>query len=138
MNDFLKPFPAPSSDVIAVIGGGFSGTLVAVNLARAAGDRPLRIVLFERAARFARGVAYATSSAQHLLNVPAAMMSALVDEPGHFLAWLQARDPRAQAGTFAPRRLYGEYLEELLAQAAACEPHDDRAGPRRGRRPPPV
>ncbi len=119
MSDFLKPFPAPSSDVIAVIGGGFSGTLVAVNLARAAGDRPLRIVLFERAARFARGVAYATSSAQHLLNVPAAMMSALVDEPGHFLAWLQARDPRAQAGTFAPRRLYGEYLEELLARAAA-------------------
>src|SRR5271170_8053878 len=122
MSDFLKPFPGPcpSSDVIAVIGGGFSGTLVAVNLARAAGNRPLRIILFERAARFARGVAYGTSSAQHLLNVPAAMMSALVDEPGHFLAWLQARDPRAHAGTFAPRRLYGEYLEELLARAAAA------------------
>jgi uncharacterized NAD(P)/FAD-binding protein YdhS len=120
MNDFVKPFPAPGSEVIAVIGGGFSGTLVAVNLARAAGDRSFRIVLFERAARFARGVAYATTSSQHLLNVPAAMMSALVDQPGHFLAWLQTRDPRAQAGTFAPRRLYGEYLEELLASAAAA------------------
>ena len=119
MNAFVKPFPAPGSDVIAVIGGGFSGTLVAVNLARAAGDRPFRIVLFERAARFARGVAYATASPRHLLNVPAKMMSALVDEPGHFLAWLQTRDPRAHADTFAPRRLYGEYLEELLAQAAA-------------------
>ena len=90
MNGFVKPFPAPGSEVIAVIGGGFSGTLVAVNLARAAGDRSLRIVLFERAARFARGVAYATPSPQHLLNVPAAMMSALVDQPGHFLAWLRA------------------------------------------------
>jgi uncharacterized NAD(P)/FAD-binding protein YdhS len=120
MNDYLKPFPAPATDVIAVIGGGFSGTLVAVNLARAAGDRPLHIVLFERAARFARGVAYATSCDQHLLNVPAGMMSALADEPGHFLAWLQARDPRAQASTFAPRRVYGEYLEELLARAAVA------------------
>jgi uncharacterized NAD(P)/FAD-binding protein YdhS len=120
MNDFVKPFPAPESEVIAVIGGGFSGTLVAVNLARAAGDRSFRIILFERAARFARGVAYATMSPQRLLNVPAAMMSALVDQPGHFLAWLQTRDPRAQAGTFAPRRLYGEYLEELLARAAAA------------------
>jgi uncharacterized NAD(P)/FAD-binding protein YdhS len=117
----VKPFPAPGPDVIAVIGGGFSGTLVAVNLARQAGGRPLRIVLFERGPRFARGVAYGTSCARHLLNVPAGMMSALVDEPGHFLAWLQTRDPRAHAGTFAPRRLYGEYLEELLARAAACE-----------------
>jgi uncharacterized NAD(P)/FAD-binding protein YdhS len=119
MNDFVKPFPA-SEEVIAVIGGGFSGTMVAVNLARAGGGRPLRIVLFERAARFARGIAYATPSPQHLLNVPAALMSALVDEPGHFLAWLQARDPHAQAGTFAPRPVYGEYLEELLARAAAA------------------
>jgi uncharacterized NAD(P)/FAD-binding protein YdhS len=117
MNPLVKPFPAPE-EVIAVIGCGFSGTMVAVNLARPGGDRPRRIVLFERAARFARGIAYATSSPQHLLNVPAAMMSALVDEPGHFLAWLQGRDPRATAGTFAPRRLYGEYLEELLARAA--------------------
>jgi uncharacterized NAD(P)/FAD-binding protein YdhS len=102
-----------------VIGGGFSGTVVAVNLARFAGDRSVHIVLVERAARFARGVAYATSSPQHLLNVPAGMMSALVDQPGHFLTWLQLRDARAHAGTFAPRRLYGEYLEELLAHAAS-------------------
>ena len=65
---------------------------------------PLRVVLFEKRERFAQGAAYSTTCPQHLLNVPAGMMSALVDEPDHFLSWLQARDPEAHRGTFAPRR----------------------------------
>jgi uncharacterized NAD(P)/FAD-binding protein YdhS len=117
----VKPFPASGPDVVAVIGGGFSGTMVAVNLAREAAGRPLHIVLFERGERVAKGVAYGTRCPEHLLNVPAGLMSALVDEPGHFLHWLQSRDALAEAGTFAPRMLYGEYLEELLAGAAACD-----------------
>ncbi|MBV8270316.1 MAG: FAD/NAD(P)-binding protein [Planctomycetaceae bacterium] len=107
-----------SPQVIAVVGSGFSGTLVTVNLARLARGCPSRIVLFERSGRFARGVAYGTSCPHHLLNVPAGMMSALVDEPDHFFSWLHARDPGAHRGTFAPRRLYGDYLEELISAAA--------------------
>jgi uncharacterized NAD(P)/FAD-binding protein YdhS len=92
--------------------------MVAVHLARlAAGSNP-RILLFERGKRFARGVAFGTESTHHLLNVPAGLMGALPDEPSHFLAWLQVRDPDAHAGTFAPRRVYGEYLEGLLKNAA--------------------
>jgi uncharacterized NAD(P)/FAD-binding protein YdhS len=64
-------------------------------------------------------VAYGASCRRHIEHVPAGLMSALVDEPGHFLAWLQVRDARAHGGTFAPRQVYGEYLEELLADAAA-------------------
>lgn len=118
--DFMSPgaSPADRAPVVAIVGGGFSGTLVAVNLTRLARGRPLRVLLFERRERFARGVAYGTSCPQHLLNVPAGMMSALPDEPDHFLGWLQARDPSAQRGTFAPRQLYGEYLEDLLSAAA--------------------
>ncbi len=116
MNRF--PFLASKRQVIAVVGGGFSGTLVAVNLARLAGNPPIKILLWERGDRFARGVAYRTTCPHHLLNVPAGMMSALQDEPAHFLSWLQARQPDAHAGTFAPRRLYGEYLEELLREAS--------------------
>lgn len=100
--------------VIAIIGGGFSGSMVAVHLARLASANSLRIVLFERGSRFARGLAYGTRCEHHLLNVPAAMMSALPDEPTHFLDWLKAKDPGAQAGTFAPRSWYGDYLDELL------------------------
>ena len=53
------PLPA-RSPVIAIVGGGFSGAMVAVHLARLAGPRPPRVVLFEKADRLARGVAYGT------------------------------------------------------------------------------
>jgi uncharacterized NAD(P)/FAD-binding protein YdhS len=101
-------------EAIVIIGGGFSGAMVAVHLVRLAGGRQLRVVLFEKGPRFARGLAYGTTCDRHLLNVPAGSMSALPDEPSHFLFWLRARDPDAHAGTFAPRRVYGDYLNELL------------------------
>jgi uncharacterized NAD(P)/FAD-binding protein YdhS len=104
--------------VIAIVGGGFSGAMVAVQLARQAGSNPPRVVLFEKTERLARGLAYGTHCDQHLLNVPAGLMSALPDQPTHFLDWLQARDPSAQHGTFASRRAYGDYLEELLTSTA--------------------
>ena len=104
--------------VVAIVGGGFSGAMVAVHLARLSQDAPVRVVLFEKGDRFARGLAYSTRSDHHLLNVPAGLMSALPDEPSSFLDWLRTRDASAHHGTFAPRRVYGEYLEELLARAA--------------------
>jgi len=46
---------------IAIIGAGFSGTMVAVHLLRMAGDRgPTSIALIERTGRFTAGVAYGT------------------------------------------------------------------------------
>lgn len=113
---------APRVPVVAIVGSGFSGTMVAVNLARRAGTTPLKIVLIERGERFARGAAYGTTSPHHLLNVAAGHMSALPDQPGHFLEWLRSKLPGADAGTFAPRRLYGEYLEDLLTRHLADSP----------------
>ena len=103
---------------VAIIGGGFSGAMVAVHVARLAGSGAPRVVLFEKADRLARGLAYGTRCDQHLLNVPAGLMSALPDQPTHFLDWLRARDPSAHHGTFAPRRVYGDYLQGLLTAAA--------------------
>lgn len=55
---------------IAVVGGGFSGTLLSPRLLRAC--RPgTRITLIGRNSRFGRGLAFATGSPSHLLNVPA-------------------------------------------------------------------
>ncbi|HEX8411226.1 MAG TPA: FAD/NAD(P)-binding protein [Thermoanaerobaculia bacterium] len=96
---------------VAVIGAGASGTLTAVQYARAGGDHG---ALIEAGARAARGLAYGTPYGAHLLNVAAARMSALPEDPEHFLRWLRERDPDAQPGTFAPRALYGDYLAELL------------------------
>jgi uncharacterized NAD(P)/FAD-binding protein YdhS len=81
------------------------------------------IAIAEPRAALGRGLAYSTPYGEHLLNVPAAKMSAFPDEPGHFLAWLRAgRYPDAPPTLFAPRRVYGEYLESVLEQQALAGP----------------
>ncbi|MFL5279421.1 MAG: FAD/NAD(P)-binding protein [Rhodopila sp.] len=103
---------------IAVIGAGFSGTLLSLHLLRQC-PPPTRLVLIERNSQFGRGLAYGTPNASHILNVPAARMSAFHDRPNDFLDWLtrQAADqdgapPGPQ--TFAPRHLFGAYVRALL------------------------
>ena len=99
-----------------IVGGGASGTLLATQLLRRA-TKPLQVVIAEPAA-LARGVAYATPHPEHLLNVPAARMSALPDEPEHFTRWLVATGQPAPPGGFVARRVYGDYLEATLLHAA--------------------
>lgn len=107
---------------IAIIGGGFSGSLVAAQLLRRA-RQPLHILLVERTGEFGRGVAYGTRCSDHLLNVPAGRMGAFPEEADHFYRWLVTRSarlghPKAVApGDYVPRHLYGEYIQEVLAQA---------------------
>ncbi len=110
--------PGNTHTTIAVVGGGCSGSLAAVQLVRAAASG-VRVALIERGPRFARGIAYGTGCPQHLLNVPAGRMSALPDDPSHFLRWASARDATLTSDSFARRALYGEYLESLLA--ATCD-----------------
>lgn len=98
---------------VAVIGGGYSGTLQAISLLR----RGAIVTLIERAEQLARGVAYSTRHSDHLLNVRASGMSAFADEPAHFAEWLGKRG--GCPSDFAERRLYGAYVEELFASAAA-------------------
>ena len=99
--------------VVAVVGGGFSGTLTAVQLLRraAAGTR---VLLIERSGDFGPGVAYGTPDDRHVLNVPAARMSACADEPDDLVGWAGVA-PDA----YLPRRVFGEYLRARLAAAAA-------------------
>jgi len=110
-----------------VIGSGFSGTMVALHLAASLpADQP--ILLCERGA-FARGAAYSTPNAGHLLNVRAANMSAFPRQPDHFVTWLAAARQdhptevtETDAGLFASRGLYGRYLFSLLSRAVAGGP----------------
>lgn len=108
----------PRADLtVAVIGAGFSGTLAAVHLLRSSSDLSIRVAIIERTGRFARGVAYGTSCPRHLLNVPAGRMSAFPDEPEHFVRWAGSRGLPIKGDAFAPRSLYGEYLESILHDA---------------------
>jgi uncharacterized NAD(P)/FAD-binding protein YdhS len=101
---------------VAIVGGGASGTLVAIQLLRQARSR-LSMVLVERGERLARGIAYSTPEPDHLLNVPAGRMSALPDVPDHFARWAGSAD-----GAFVARGRYGEYLEHTLRQSIAQAP----------------
>jgi uncharacterized NAD(P)/FAD-binding protein YdhS len=103
--------------VVAVIGGGASGTLVAVRLITEASNRglPLRVALIDRYGRHARGQAYSTTHPAHLLNSPADTMSAFDDDPGHLLRWANQRQIRYDG--FLPRSSYGDYLSEILTTA---------------------
>ncbi len=104
---------------VAIIGGGFCGTMTAVNLARLA-QTPLRIVIINDGSPLGRGVAYGTRRPEHLLNVAARNMSAFPDEPNHFVDWLGTRSEYADVSEavlreqFVPRRTYGDYLQSLL------------------------
>ncbi|HSY34550.1 MAG TPA: FAD/NAD(P)-binding protein [Acidobacteriaceae bacterium] len=105
---------------IAVIGGGVSGTLTAFHLVRQ--KTPARVILIDQHTGFGLGLAYATPSLRHLLNVPAGKISALPDQPDHFLTWLRSNyDPAATKATFAPRAIFGRYIQSLLASTRQVE-----------------
>jgi uncharacterized NAD(P)/FAD-binding protein YdhS len=105
---------------IAIIGAGFSGSLLTVQLLKRVLPNG-RVYLMEKNAQFGGGLAYSTGNAHHLLNVRASRMSAFVDEPDHFTNWLRQRNnsepaiaPPKFVDTFVPRQLYGAYIQDLL------------------------
>lgn len=80
-----------------------------------------RVVAFEPREQFGLGLAYSTPSMRHLLNVPAGKISALPEDAEHFLRWLQTNhDPQATEATFAPRAVFGRYVQSLIAEMAGC------------------
>ncbi|HEX4138762.1 MAG TPA: FAD-dependent oxidoreductase, partial [Candidatus Methylacidiphilales bacterium] len=114
-----------------IIGGGYSGTMVAVHLARA--HRGLRIALVERGKAPGRGVAYGTTDPKHLLNVRASQMGAFPDDIGHFYCWLQAHPNHLHAAgitevhpdAFIPRLVFGDYIQDLLQEACTLPGRPD-------------
>jgi len=105
-----------SGRTVAVVGAGFSGTLLALHLLRA-GPPELTVTLLERAGAFARGLAYGTRNPRHLLNVRVGNMSAWPDDPGHLKRWLSANSGSAYASAFISRGDYGAYLAAQLRDA---------------------
>ncbi|VVB47969.1 putative NAD(P)/FAD-binding protein YdhS [Beijerinckiaceae bacterium RH AL1] len=105
-----------SAPHVVIIGGGFTGALQAINLLR---HGAATATIVERRAHCGRGIAYSAAHRDHVLNVRAGNMSAFPDDPDHFVRWLSSRHPELASG-FAPRLVYGDYLAELLAEAATA------------------
>jgi uncharacterized NAD(P)/FAD-binding protein YdhS/predicted metal-dependent enzyme (double-stranded beta helix superfamily) len=101
---------------VAIIGGGFSGSMTAAQLLRMSHrhDVPIRVVLIERQGFIGEGVAYSTRDPKHLLNVVAGRMSAWPEKPNDFVEWLSRNHGIEDPLAFVPRQWYGQYVRETL------------------------
>jgi uncharacterized NAD(P)/FAD-binding protein YdhS len=126
--DHSMPMQSPAAEstlvqhAIAIVGGGFSGTLLAIQLLRMGLAKSDSVVLIEKNLRMGPGLAYSVEDECCLLNVPAGNMSALADDPEHFLRYCQTIDATMTSSSFVPRRLYGQYIEQLLCETEKLHP----------------
>src|SRR6478609_3277619 len=102
---------------IAIIGGGFCGTVLAARLLKDKSDSVLDITLIEKRHDIGKGIAYSTNKTFHLLNVKAENMSAFPEKPDHFMEWLNQKSIPLSSSEYMPRKLYGMYLNEILEDA---------------------
>ncbi|WP_025111397.1 FAD/NAD(P)-binding protein [Pseudomonas sp. H1h] len=114
-----------SADIL-IIGGGLSGTMLAVQLLRLPGQR--RISVIEPRAELGRGEAYSAVELGHTLNGNAARMSVDPDNPDDLTQWLtthiagggwpeSAEQAVPISELFPPRGLFGVYVQQRLAEA---------------------
>jgi len=99
--------------VITIVGAGFAGTALALQLRR---ELPQAIIhLVEPRPVPGPGLAYSSQRPEHLLNVRPRSLSLYADQPEHFAEWLH-RQPEAAADLpeFTSRATYGRYLTEEL------------------------
>ncbi|GAB3663889.1 hypothetical protein GCM10027596_27630 [Nocardioides korecus] len=103
---------------VVVVGAGAGGALTACHLLTGLSPR-YRVALVDPSPTTGRGPAYATTDDRHLLNVPVSGMSAFPRDAEHFHRWVRRHhDAATQPQDFVPRRVYGDYVEDLLTQAA--------------------
>ena len=116
-----------NADVL-IIGGGLSGTMLAVQLLRLPGKR--QILVIEPRAELGRGEAYSAVELGHTLNGNAARMSVDPDNADDLTQWLtdyigaggwpesgQQAVPISEL--FPPRGIFGLYAQQRLAEARA-------------------
>lgn len=111
---------------ILIVGGGLSGTMLAVQLLRLPGRRTILVI--EPRAELGRGEAYSAVELGHTLNGNAARMSVDPDNADDLTQWLtdhiagggwpesdQQHVPVSEL--FPPRGLFGVYVQQRLAEA---------------------
>jgi uncharacterized NAD(P)/FAD-binding protein YdhS len=116
-----------NADVL-IVGGGLSGTMLAVQLLRLPGTR--QILVIEPRQELGRGEAYSAVELGHTLNGNAARMSVDPDNADDLTQWLTAYIadggwPESDqqhvpiSELFPPRGIFGLYAQQRLAQAKA-------------------
>ncbi|VVQ16432.1 hypothetical protein PS925_04147 [Pseudomonas fluorescens] len=114
-----------SADIL-IIGGGLSGSMLAVQLLRLPGRR--KVLIVEPRAELGRGEAYSAVDLGHTLNGNAARMSVDPDNPDDLTQWLtehiagggwpeSAEQNLPISELFPPRGLFGVYVQQRLGEA---------------------
>ena len=106
---------------VAVVGAGVTGVALTIQLAPrlAPGSR---ILVIGSPGETGLGLAYGTTSPDHLLNVRASRLSIVNDDANHFVDWLAARREskgvarRSLEEAYLPRYLFGEYVQQTFAR----------------------
>lgn len=103
---------------ITIVGGGFSGSLLAIQLARLSGGQRFGcdVHLVEPRPVPGPGLAYTARRPEYLLNVRSQFLSAFPDQPDHFLNWLRITKADSCTNAFCSRQSYGRYLQQLVGQ----------------------
>ncbi|MFJ4145524.1 FAD/NAD(P)-binding protein [Pseudomonas sp. NPDC089734] len=118
----------PDAADVLIIGGGLSGSMLAVQLLRLPGMR--RILIVEPRSELGRGEAYSATEPGHTLNGNAARMSVDPDNTDDLTQWLtdylaEGGWPESQeqsapvSGLFPPRGIFGLYVQQRLREAQA-------------------
>lgn len=114
---------------VVIVGGGLSGVLTAIHLAREAGA-PLKIAIIEPNAQLGRGLAYGNPEVEHPLNGPGFKHGIYPEDLSHFHEWymeqaLDKQDPEARdaSGYHFPKRYdFGSYLNAEIRNHIAQNP----------------
>ncbi|WP_435642109.1 FAD/NAD(P)-binding protein [Micavibrio aeruginosavorus] len=122
-----------TKSTIAIVGGGLCGSMVAIqqmlNLITqrtlegwtASPKSTIDINIFDTKNAIGYGTPYMqeeTTQNVFLLNQPAYAMSPLQDIPNHFSDWLKLSGKPFSENDFAPRELYGSYINDVFSKAA--------------------
>ena len=114
---------------IVIVGGGFSGAVLAWHLHRTA-PYTHNIIIVEPRDEIGRGLAYDSHDPAHRINVPALKMNLDFDEEGHFEQWLiaegyPARDPAAEipGALFPTRAAFGDYVNAHIQKLDRAVTH---------------
>ncbi len=111
---------------IAIIGGGASGTITAIQLLRKL-HVTAKVYLIEKKPQVVyRGAAYSSQLDYEPLNVPAGKMSLYNHLPDHFFQWLTVNgkgNGTITRDSFVSRRWFGDYLTDNINHVKATSKH---------------
>ena len=110
---------------LVIVGGGFTGAVLAIHALRAT-THALDITIVEPAADLGRGIAYGTNDPNHRINVPSDRMDLSAATPLDATRWFfekaiipDVESDDGQGQFYVPRAAYGAYVADCLREASA-------------------